>query len=475
MSRADDLEAAIRSRERALVESLSRWVAIPSISTDPEHAGDMRHSAEFLRRAALDAGFATAEIWESEGHPAVFAELLQDPSLPTVLVYGHHDVQPVDPVDEWEKAPFEALERDGWLLGRGTADDKGHIVMHLEALRGYLEARGNLPINLKLIAEGEEEDGSEHFAAIVAAHLDRLRADVAVISDTGMLAETLPALTVGLRGMAYWELRVEAAKTDLHSGVYGGAVLNPITVLTEMISKLHDADGRVAVPGFYDDVQVLSEKERREIAAIEFDEVGFLGEVGAVAGGENGYSTMERRTIRPTMEICGIWGGYQGEGAKTVIPARAAAKLSSRLVPNQNAEQVTGVVETYLRQIAPEGVRLEFETIHTGRWVLTSSSHPAVSAAAQVVARVWGTPPDFIREGGSIPPVATIADELEVPCVMFGVGLPGDHIHAPNERVVLAQLFKGMQVVGGLWQRYGELGVAGLKEQPDGVAGKAPS
>jgi acetylornithine deacetylase/succinyl-diaminopimelate desuccinylase-like protein len=474
VSRVDDLQTAIASRERSLVETLSRWVAIPSISTDPEHASDMQRSAEFLRQAALDAGFATAEIWESEGHPAVYAELLADPTLPTVLVYGHHDVQPVDPVDEWERAPFEALERDGLMLGRGTADDKGHIVMHLEALRGYLQARGSLPINLKLIAEGEEEDGSEHFQAIVASHLDRLRADVAVISDTGMLAETLPALTVGLRGMAYWELRIAAASTDLHSGVYGGAVLNPITVLSQMLSTLHDANGQVAVPGFYDDVRVLSEKERREIAAIEFDEAGFLAEVGAVAGGESGYSTMERRTIRPTMEICGIWGGYQGEGAKTVIPARAAAKLSARLVPNQDADQVTRVVEAYLRQIAPEGVRVEFETIHTGRWVLTSSSHPAVSAAAQVVADVWGTPPDFIREGGSIPPVATIADELGVPCVMFGVGLPGDHIHAPNERVVLAQLFKGMQVVGRLWQRYGELGRAGLKGQPEGVSPSAP-
>ncbi|MGA8206716.1 MAG: dipeptidase [Candidatus Dormiibacterota bacterium] len=475
MSRVDDLEAAIGARERSLVESLVRWVAIPSISTDPEHASDMHRSAEFLRQTALEAGFATAEIWESEGHPAVFAELLQDPSLPTVLVYGHHDVQPVDPVDEWEKTPFEAVERDGLLLGRGTADDKGHLLMHLEALRGYLQARGSLPINLKLIAEGEEEDGSEHFQAIVTSHLDRLRADVAVISDTGMLGETLPALTVALRGMAYWELRIEAAATDLHSGVYGGAVLNPITVLTEMLSKLHDADGRVAVPGFYDDVQVPNERERREIAAIEFDEAGFLKEVGALPGGEKGYSTMERRTIRPTMEICGIWGGYQGEGAKTVIPARAGAKLSSRLVPNQEADQVTRVVEAYLRQIAPDGVRVEFETIHTGRWVLTSSSHPAVRAAAQVVAEVWGTPPDFIREGGSIPPVATIADELGVPCVMFGVGLPGDHIHAPNERVVLAQLFKGMQVVGRLWQRYGELGKAGLTEQPEGVAANSPS
>jgi acetylornithine deacetylase/succinyl-diaminopimelate desuccinylase-like protein len=475
VSRVDDLQAAIGGRERALVETLARWVAIPSISTDPERAGDMHRSAEFLRQAALEAGFATAELWESEGHPAVFAELLQDPSLPTVLVYGHHDVQPVDPVDEWEKAPFEALERDGLMLGRGTADDKGHIVMHLEALRGYLQARGQLPINLKLIAEGEEEDGSEHFQAIVAAHRDRLSADVAVISDTGMLAETLPALTVALRGMAYWEVRIEAASTDLHSGVYGGAVLNPITVLTEMLAKLHDSEGRMAVPGFYDDVLALSQDERGEVAAIEFDEAGFLGEVGAVAGGENGYSTMERRTVRPTMEICGIWGGYQGEGAKTVIPARAGAKLSSRLVPNQDADQVTRVVEAYLRQIAPKGVRLEFETISTGRWVLTSSSHPAVKAAAQAVAEVWGKAPAFIREGGSIPPVATMADELGVPCVLFGVGLPGDHIHAPNERVVLAQLFKGMQVVGRLWQRYGELGKAGLTEQPEGAAPNSPS
>ncbi len=467
MRPGDDLAAAIRGRERSLVQALTHWVAIPSISTDPERAPEVRRSAEFLRQAALDAGFTVAEVWETAGHPAVFAERIEDPLLPTVLVYGHHDVQPVDPVEEWEKAPFEALERDGLLLGRGTADDKGHLVMHLEALRGFLQARGRLPINLKLIAEGEEEDGSEHFQALLVEHRDRLQADVGVISDTGMPAENVPALTVALRGLAYWELRIEAASTDLHSGVYGGTVLNPITVLAQMLAELHDGHGRVAVPGFYDDVQELSEAERREMAAIPFDEAGFAAEGGAVLGGEAGYSTMERRTIRPTMEICGIWGGYQGEGSKTVIPARAAAKLSSRLVPNQDADRVTSLVGAYLRQIAPPGVRVEFLTISTGRWVLTPSRHPAVGAAAEILAEVWGEETRFIREGGSIPPVVAIAEELGVPCVLLGVGLPGDHIHAPNERVVLAQLFRGMQAVGRLWERYGELGKAGLSGPPE--------
>ncbi|MGH7643715.1 MAG: dipeptidase [Candidatus Dormibacteria bacterium] len=466
MSPADDLTKAIQDRERPLVDTLSRWVAIPSISTGTEHGAEVRRSAEFLRLEALAAGFTLAEVWDTAGHPAVFAERIEDPSFPTILVYGHHDVQPVDPVVEWEKAPFEALEKDGQLLGRGTADDKGHLVMHLEALRGYLQARGRLPVNLKLIAEGEEEDGSEHFLQLLREHRDRLQADVAVISDTGMPAENLPALTISLRGLAYWELRVEAASTDLHSGVYGGSVLNPITVLAEMVAKLHDQDGRVAVPGFYDDVLELTPAERAEIAAVPFDESQFAAQSQVVLGGESSFSTAERRTIRPTMELCGIWGGYQGEGSKTVIPARAAAKLSTRMVPNQSAERLTGQVEAYLRQIAPDGVRIEFETISTGRWVVSSTRHPAVSAAADVLAEVWGERTRFIREGGSIPPVVSIAEELSVPCVLLGVGLPGDRIHAPNERVVLNQLYRGMQAVGRLWERYGEMGKSGLSVPP---------
>ncbi|HVB53213.1 MAG TPA: dipeptidase [Candidatus Acidoferrales bacterium] len=474
MSPTDDLASAIHSRERALVDTLTRWVAIPSISTGTEHTAEVRRSAEFLRQEALEAGFTVAEVWATAGHPAVFAERIEDLSLPTVLVYGHHDVQPVDPVVEWEKAPFEALEKDGQLLGRGTADDKGHLVMHLEALRGYLQARGKLPINLKLIAEGEEEDGSEHFQQLLIDHRDQLQADVAVISDTGMPAENLPALTVSLRGLAYWELRVETASTDLHSGVYGGAVLNPITVLAEMVAKLHDADGRIAVPGFYDDVVAPSQAERAEIAAVPFDEREFAAQANVVLGGESGFTTAERRTVRPTMELCGIWGGYQGEGSKTVIPARAAAKLSTRMVPNQAAERVTEVVEAFLRHITPPGVRIEFEMISNGRWVVSPTQNPAVGAAADVLAEVWGEKTRYIREGGSIPPVVSIAEELAVPCVLLGVGLPGDRIHAPNERVVLNQLFRGMQAVGRLWERYGEMGKAGLSAPPESPAPGPP-
>lgn len=467
MSGGDEvLASGISARERPLVEGLKRWVAIPSVSTDPDRAGDVVASAAFLRDYALACGMTRAEIWPTAGHPAVFAERIEDPALPTVLVYGHHDVQPVDPENEWDATPFEPLERDGMLLGRGTADDKGHILMHLEAIRGILDARGRLPLNVKLIAEGEEEDGSDHFAEVVRSHRDQLAADVAVISDTGMLAENVPGLTVGLRGLAYWEVRVETSSTDLHSGVYGGAVLNPIAVLSQMLAGLHDSRGRIAVDRFYDGVRDLTTNERRELAEVPFDETGFLGSVKAIAGGEEGYSTMERRAIRPTMEICGIWGGYQGQGAKTVIPSRAGAKLSSRLVPDQQAAQVTAAVGAHLRAAAPAGVRVDFELIHDGRWVLTPTRHPAVDVAARVVSEVWQAPCVFIREGGSIPPVATIAEELAVPCVLFGVGLPDDRIHAPNERVVLRQLFRGMQAVGRLWDAYAELGRAGLSEPP---------
>ncbi|MHB8554659.1 MAG: dipeptidase [Candidatus Dormibacteria bacterium] len=467
MSGDDELlTSRISARERPLVDGLKRWVEIPSISTDPSRVGDVVASAEFLRGYALGCGMTRAEIWPTGGHPAVFAERIEDPALPTVLVYGHHDVQPVDPENEWEASPFAPLERDGLLLGRGTADDKGHLLMHLEAIRGILDARGRLPINVKLIAEGEEEDGSEHFAELVRNHRQQLAADVAVISDTSMLAEDVPGLTVALRGLAYWEVRIETSSTDLHSGVYGGAVLNPIAVLTRLLADLHDSDGRIAVAGFYDEVRELSPSERAELARVPFDETGFLGSVRAIGAGEKGYSAMERRTTRPTMEICGIWGGYQGQGAKTVIPARAGAKLSARLVPAQQAELVTELVGAHLRAAAPAGVRVEFELIHDGRWVVTPSRHPAVDAAARVVGEVWQAPCVFIREGGSIPPVATIAEVLAVPCVLFGVGLPDDRIHAPNERVVLRQLFRGMQAVGRLWDAYAELGRERLSEPP---------
>lgn len=444
------------------MEGLSRWVEIPSVSTDPERAFAVAESARYLRDYALRCGMTRAEIWETAGHPAVFAERLEDPSLPTVLVYGHHDVQPADPEAEWDAAPFVPLEREGELLGRGTADDKGHLLMHLEAARGLLDARGRLPLNLKLIAEGEEEDGSTHFEELVREHRSDLGADVSVVSDTGMLAEELPALTVGLRGMAYWELAVQGSDTDLHSGVYGGAVLNPLAVICDLLAGLHDLRGRVTVPGFYEQVRDLSPEEREQLAEIPFSESEFLGAVGAVGGGEEGYSLMERRTVRPTLEICGIWGGYQGEGAKTVIPARAGAKLSSRLVPDQTPGRVTELVGAHLRRVAPQGVRVDFRLIHDGPFVITPTDHPAVRLAAQAVAEVWGRDPVFIREGGSIPPVATLAGELGLPCVLFGVGLPGDRIHAPNERVVLAQLFRGMQVVGRLWDLYAGAGRAGL-------------
>lgn len=459
-------QGPMAGRQRHLVERLSRWVEIPSVSTDPRRAAEVAASAEFLRDYALASGMQRAEVWTTAGHPAVFAERIEDPALPTVLVYGHHDVQPVDPIEEWEAAPFTPLERDGLLLGRGTADDKGHIVMHLEVVRGLLDSLGRLPVNLKLIAEGEEEDGSEHFDDLVRSHRGELAADVAVISDTGMLAEDVPGLTVGLRGLAYWEVVVRTSNTDLHSGVYGGAVLNPAAVLAELITGLHDPSGRVAVAGFYDEVAELTTEERQQLARVPFDELDFLEDVGATAAGEAGYSTMERRTIRPTLEVCGIWGGYQGEGSKTVIPAFAGAKLSSRLVPSQTSEHVTAAVERHLRAAVPEGAALDFRLIHDGRFAVTPTDHPAVRLAAEAVGEVWGRPPVFIREGGSIPPVATISSELGLPCVLFGVGLPGDRIHAPNERVVLAQLYRGMEATALIWQRYGAAGREGLSQPP---------
>ena len=463
MSRQAELDQAAHERRDQLVSALIDWVRIPSISGVPAHAPDVRRSAEHLRDRARGAGMTRAEIWETAGHPAVFAERIEDPQLPTVLVYGHHDVQPVDPLAEWRSPPFEPVVSGGELRGRGVSDDKQHLLMHLEAVATLLQVEGRLPINLKLIAEGEEESGSPHFEELVRAHREALAADVVVISDTGMLGPEEPALTIGLRGLAYWEVRVVGPAADLHSGIFGGAVANPITVLCALLAGLHDPQGGVAVPGFYDAVRPLRAAERAAMAAIPFDLAGFQAAAGVPAlTGEAGWSTVERRSVRPTLDPCGIWGGYQGAGPKTIIPARASAKLSARLVPDQDPAAITDLVREHLLRAAPPGVVVEVEALQHGAWVLTDPDHPAVRAAAQAVAEVWGKPPALIREGGSIPPVATLAAELGAPCVLFGVILPDDRIHAPNERLVLEQLFRGVRATTRIWHRYGALGRAGL-------------
>jgi acetylornithine deacetylase/succinyl-diaminopimelate desuccinylase-like protein len=451
----DDLDAYCRENQPRFVDELVEALRIPSISADPAYAADVARNAEHFRDAALAVGFTRAELIPTAGHPAVYAERIVDPSLPTALVYGHHDVQPVDPLDEWVSPPFEPQVRDGSLYARGAVDDKGQVWMHLKAIEAHMRVRGELPLNVKLVVEGEEEVGSTHFDELVATHRDLLRADVAVISDTAVFAKDVPSLCTGLRGLVALEVQVSGPRLDLHSGYFGGAVANPVLVLARMLAALHDpATGRVEVPEFYDDVREPSPEERAAFAALPFDEAVYRRDAGDVPAttGEAGWSVLERMWVRPTLEVNGIWGGYQGPGSKTIIPARASAKISCRLVPDQDPDRIAELVADRLQSLAPAGVHVDVKLPeHGGRPVLTPIDHPAVVAARRAMRHGFGAEPAIIRSGGSIPPVATFASELGLPAVMVGVGLPDDQIHAPNERFNLDQYAGGVRTIARLW------------------------
>ncbi|MBV9524872.1 MAG: dipeptidase, partial [Candidatus Dormibacteraeota bacterium] len=391
---------------------------------------------------------------ETEGHPAVYAECIVDPSLPTALIYGHHDVQPVDPLDEWLSPPFEAEVRDGNLYGRGAVDDKGQVWMQLKAMEAHARARGKPPLNLKLIVEGEEESGSVNFEALIQREQERFKADVLVVSDTGIVAPELPSLSTGLRGLAGVEVRVQGPAMDLHSGVFGGAVANPIGALAEILASLHDPEtGRITVPGFYDDVREPNDEERALFARVPFDEDEFKREAGGIpaTAGEHGWSVMERRWARPTLEFNGIWGGYSGPGSKTIIPASASAKITCRLVPDQDPDDIARKVAAAVMAAAPEGVTVQAAPKAGGRPVVTSTDHPAVLAAARAMAHVFGKEPLFTREGGSIPPVEMFSRIMGMPAVMVGTGLPDDRIHSPNEKFSLDMYAKGVRTIAHLW------------------------
>jgi acetylornithine deacetylase/succinyl-diaminopimelate desuccinylase-like protein len=450
---ADDLDRHLETSTPGVLEQLKAHLRIPSISAQPEHAADVRRSAEELAAGATRAGL-TAEVLETGGHPAVYAERMVDPALPTVLIYGHHDVQPVDPLDEWVSPPFEPTERDGALFARGAVDDKGQVWMHLAALGAHLAVRGEYPINVRLLVEGEEEIGSVNFDALVEKNSQRLQADFAVVSDNAMFARDVPSLMTGLRGLAMVDVLVEGPSLDLHSGLFGGAVANPVEALARIMVSLKDpVTGRVTVPGFYDDVNELSDDERSQIAALPFDEAGFRADAGGVDAlpGEAGRTVLERIWTRPTLEFNGIWGGYQGPGSKTIIPARAGCKISCRLVPNQSPERVAEMVAAAVRAAAPEGVRVTADPKPGGRPVLTPTDHPAVRAAAAAMEAVLGKAPVFVRGGGSVPPVETFQRVLGIQSVLVGMGLPDDRIHAPNEKFDLGQFRAGTRVLARLW------------------------
>ncbi len=449
-----DLDAYCAANQERHVEELIEFLRIPSISADPAHSADVRRNAEYLAAEARRVGFQKAELIETAGHPAVYAERMVDPSLPTALIYGHHDVQPVDPLDEWKSSPFEPEVRDGKLYGRGAVDDKGQVWMHLKAVEAVLAARGELPLNLKLIVEGEEESGSVHFEEIVQSEQERLRADVLVVSDTGFEVAGVPSMCTGLRGLAGVEVHVQGPSLDLHSGRFGGAVANPIAALAEILASLHDPETRmVTVPHFYDDVHVPSDEERDLLGKVPYSADEFREEAGGVPAlvGEFGWSDRERLWARPTLEFNGIWGGYAGPGQKTIIPASAGAKITCRLVPNQDPGRIAELVRDAVLAAAPVGVTVTATMKEGGRPVVTSIDHPAVQAASRALGDVFGTAPAFTRDGGSIPPVETFARVMGMDAILVGLGLPDDQIHAPNEKFTLDMYWKGIRVLGRLW------------------------
>jgi acetylornithine deacetylase/succinyl-diaminopimelate desuccinylase-like protein len=457
----EEIAAFVDARLDRFVQELSAWLRIPSVSSNPQHATDVVQSAEYLAGELRSLHAARVEVWTTAGHPAVFAHWLDAPGKPTLLVYGHHDVQPPDPLCEWKTPPFEPSVRDGRLWGRGAADDKGQVHMHLKAVEALMETAGRLPINLKMLIEGEEEVGSEHLGVLLREHAKDLATDVICISDTSMFGRDIPSLCVGLRGLTYLEVTVDGPGVDLHSGMFGGAIRNPIHALAKMLAALHDEDGRVDVPGFYDAVVPLTEIERQSIADLPFDEAAWLRSTGAPApAGERGYSTLERLWARPTLDCCGIWGGFQGEGAKTVLPARAGAKVSCRLVPNQEPDDIARKVGAALERLAPSGVRVQVSVLHGGSPYLAPMDHPVYVLAQRALHRAFGTPPVFMREGGSIPFVRTIAEATGKPCLLMGFGQPDENAHAPNEWLDLENYRRGILSAAYLYAEIADMAIS---------------
>jgi len=448
-----------QTREQGLKE-LEDFLRIPSISSQPEHADDVRRAAGHLAEQYERIGMENAEVIETEGHPVVYADWLKAPGKPTVLLYGHYDVQPVDPLDLWKSPPFEPIQQDGQLLGRGASDDKGQIALHWQAIQAWLNTTGELPLNLKVIAEGEEEIGSPHFKAFVEANAERLRTTYCVVSDTSMVAKGFPAITYALRGLVYFELRVEAATTDMHSGLLGGMAPNPAQALAEILVRLKEPAGHVLVPGFYDGVRPLSEEERRQFARVPFDEAALKKTYGLTAlHGEPGFTPTERNWARPTLEVNGIWGGYQGPGAKTIIPAWAAAKISCRLVPDQDPKAVAQALREYIDEVAPKTVRVSVAELsgHGDPWI-TPIDHPLIQAAGRALSRVYGREPALIRSGGSIGAVEVMARRLRAPCLLVGFVLPDSLAHAPNERLDLDSFHLGKKAALHLWEEIAKIG-----------------
>jgi acetylornithine deacetylase/succinyl-diaminopimelate desuccinylase-like protein len=435
-----------KNKDRFLDELLE-LLRIPSVSANSDHKEDMRKCAEKVQQRLLEAGAASAKVYETAGHPVVYAEKIVDPSKPTVLVYGHYDVQPPDPLNLWHSGPFEPVIKDGRIYARGSADDKGQFYMHVKALE-ILSKTNSLQNNIKFLIEGEEEVGSPNLADFVAAHKDLLKCDVILISDSSMISMENPSIDIGVRGLAYIQVEVTGANRDLHSGVYGGAVGNPITMLSKMIASCHDENNHITIPGFYNDVVESTPAERKLMAEAPYDENEYKNDLGVKElWGEKGYTTNERTGIRPTLEINGIWGGYTGEGAKTVLPSKAYAKISARLVPNQSSEKITEMLLQYFRKIAPVGVTVEANNLHGGEPYMTPIDSKAYQAAAQAIETTFGKKPVPVRGGGSIPICSILEKELGVKIVFMGFGLDSDNLHSPNEKFDLVNFYKGIETI----------------------------
>jgi acetylornithine deacetylase/succinyl-diaminopimelate desuccinylase-like protein len=447
------------NRDRYL-EELKAVLAIPSVSALPEHKDDVRRCAEWCADEMSRIGLQNVRLIETPGNPVVYGDWLGAAGAPTILFYGHYDVQPVDPLNLWQSPPFEATIRDGELYARGAADDKGQVFMHFKAVEAFLKQSGRLPMNIKFILEGEEEVGSEHLDDFIRAHKGELTADVVVISDSPMFARGVPSICYGLRGLVYFQIDLRGSSTDLHSGSFGGAVANPAFVLAQMIAQMKDRSGRIRVPGFYDDVKPLEEVERQAWAALPFNEKKYRKDFGIPRlAGETGYTTLERTWARPTLEINGLLSGFTGEGAKTVLPAVAMAKISMRLVPNQDPDRIAALFEAYVRKIAPKTVELNVTRMHGGRPWMTSFDNPFVQAAGRAIEKGFGRAPIFTREGGSIPVVSTFQEELGLPSVLFGVGLPDENAHAPNEKLDVSNFHNGIIASAYLYQEVASIAV----------------
>lgn len=455
------MKAYLEENRQRFLEELIELLKIPSVSADPKFEKEVHKAASFIKNKLNVAGADNTELCPTAGFPIVYGEKIIDPKLPTVLVYGHYDVQPADPYELWDSPPFEPVIKDEKIYARGASDDKGQMYIHIKAFEAMM-ANNSLPCNVKFMIEGEEEVGSSNLEAFVKNNKERLAADVILVSDTSIFANDVPSITSGLRGLSYLEVEVTGPKRDLHSGVYGGAVANPVNVLCNMISSMMDENNHITIPGFYDDVAEVSAEERKLMKEIPFSEEAYKQELGIKAvQGEKGYTTLERSSIRPTLDVNGIWGGYIGEGAKTVLPSKAYAKISMRLVPNQSSEKITELFTKHFKSIAPESVRVEVRPHHGGEPAVTPIDSVGFKAASLAFEEHWGKAAIPKREGGSIPIVALFEEVLGLNTVLMGFGLDSDGLHSPNEHFGLFNYFKGIETVPSFYKHFTQLSAKG--------------